>query len=329
MSSGQDGTRADSPLWVVTSYYNPAGYRRRLQNFHVFRRFLNAPLLVVELAAKSDFALTSSDAEIVLQLAGEDRIWQKERLLNLAFQHLPAHVEYVAWLDCDVVLSDPDWPERAMAQLSRTDGPMQLFETVHHVPPEASEAPTRDALLSARRFLAQRAVATTASDADAYFAARRAERGDDPSRPPKSRVAGGMAWAAHRRDIEACGLYDRAVLGGGDAIFVCGLRGWIPRLVDESGHCEGLLHDALRWSERARDRMGDAIGALPLDMVHLWHGAFEDRNYFGRSRILRAHGYDPATDVTLAPNGTLAWADPDGALARDVAAYFDTRCEDG
>ena len=75
-------SRFSDPLWVVTSYYNPAGYKRRLQNFKAFRRRLNAQLMVVELAKAGRHQLSKGDADIVLSLTGEDRIWQKERLLD-------------------------------------------------------------------------------------------------------------------------------------------------------------------------------------------------------------------------------------------------------
>lgn len=78
----------DNPMWVVTSYYNSAGYQRRLQNFKLFRQFLNAPLLVVELSGSGDFQLDENDGDIVLQLQGEDRLWQKERLINIGAKAL-------------------------------------------------------------------------------------------------------------------------------------------------------------------------------------------------------------------------------------------------
>src|ERR1017187_517037 len=107
------------PLWVVTSYYNPAGYKRRLQNFKTFRRHLNAPLMVVELAKAGRHQLSKDDGNIVLSLTGEDRIWQKERLLNIGIAQLPRHVEYVAWVDCDVIFDDENWVNSAKSRLEK------------------------------------------------------------------------------------------------------------------------------------------------------------------------------------------------------------------
>ena len=64
-------------LWAITSYFNPIGYRRRPANYRLFRERLNVPLVTVELAYGPDFELTQSDADILVQLRGEDVLWQK------------------------------------------------------------------------------------------------------------------------------------------------------------------------------------------------------------------------------------------------------------
>src|SRR2546429_9079813 len=37
----------DAPLWAITCYFNPMGWRRRLANYHAFRRRLSLPLITV------------------------------------------------------------------------------------------------------------------------------------------------------------------------------------------------------------------------------------------------------------------------------------------
>ncbi|MDG2389925.1 MAG: hypothetical protein P8M30_11450 [Planctomycetaceae bacterium] len=36
------------PLWAITAFYNPAGYRSRIANFRAFRQHLKIPLVAVE-----------------------------------------------------------------------------------------------------------------------------------------------------------------------------------------------------------------------------------------------------------------------------------------
>ena len=37
-----------SPIWAITAYFNPVGYRRRLWNYRFFRKQLSLPLVTVE-----------------------------------------------------------------------------------------------------------------------------------------------------------------------------------------------------------------------------------------------------------------------------------------
>ncbi|MBC7604624.1 MAG: hypothetical protein H7255_18445 [Ramlibacter sp.] len=91
------------PLWAVTSYFNPAGYRRRKANYRVFRERFPLPLLTVEWSPTGQFELQPGDADILIQLTGGDVMWQKERLLNIGVERLPSQCKHVAWVDCDLV----------------------------------------------------------------------------------------------------------------------------------------------------------------------------------------------------------------------------------
>ena len=116
--------RAD--FWAITTYFNLTNGMRRRNNYHCFRRNISLPLLTVEWHPESSFQLAAGDADVLLQVGGGDLMWQKERLLSLALAALPAHVKYVAWLDCDVVFEKPDWAPEAKALLDRKCA-IQLF----------------------------------------------------------------------------------------------------------------------------------------------------------------------------------------------------------
>src|SRR5438093_8021963 len=87
-------------LWAVTAYFNPMRYRRKRANYRLFRAHLDVPLVAVELAYGCDFELVDDDADILVRLRGRDVLWQKERLLNLALEALPARWRTVAWVGC-------------------------------------------------------------------------------------------------------------------------------------------------------------------------------------------------------------------------------------
>ena len=52
--------------------------------------------MAVELSYSATFDLEPDDAEVVMRLHGGSLLWQKERLLNVALQALPAHCDAVA-----------------------------------------------------------------------------------------------------------------------------------------------------------------------------------------------------------------------------------------
>ena len=108
------------PVWALTTYYNPAGYRSRLLNYKEFRRRLNVPLLTVELSTSGEYELHESDAEIMVRVPANSVLWQKERLLNIGRDRLPEEARFVAWLDCDIIFQDSAWSEKVPAVLENT-----------------------------------------------------------------------------------------------------------------------------------------------------------------------------------------------------------------
>src|SRR5690348_10790032 len=92
-------------LWVVTAYFNPAGFRSKRRNYDLFRDRIAAagiPLVTVECALGGrPFELPHGPD--VRRVHGRDVMWQKERLLNVAIAGLPAGCRKVAWLDADIL----------------------------------------------------------------------------------------------------------------------------------------------------------------------------------------------------------------------------------
>jgi hypothetical protein len=324
-------------LWVVTSYYNPERYQRRFNNFKAFRKHLNAPLLVVELAKPGQHQLCKEDGDIVISLTGEDRIWQKERLLNIAIAELPPHVEYVAWVDCDVIFGDEEWPRQALARLAQNGGLLQLFDHSHHMPSDLDTASiSPEACAQATPILTGVSIAfalrTSAFDTN-EIKLTHARSAADPASYHEAvdrHNCYGMAWSARRQDIAACGHYDRNIIGGGDAVHVFAALSRLDDYWTLRANSEHQKRDIQAWTRSAREAgLLSNIDSLQQDVFHLWHGSLADRNYRGRYNILSRHDFDPARDLLIAGNGTWQWRDPVGDLAREVGSYFSSRQEDG
>jgi hypothetical protein len=301
-------------LWAVTSYFNPAGYRRKLPNYRVFRQRLAVPLLAVELSHGAQFELGPGDADILVQLRGGDVMWQKERLLNVAISRLPDECDYVAWLDCDVVFGRSDWASAAIRELNRASL-CQLFQSVHHVARDAASISRETSILRQESLAYAVASALVASvtvvvDRDGELLKR------------------GHAWCARRELIAAHGLYDRNVLGGGDNLLVHAAAGLAEEVIVWHGMAPCHADDYRRWAARF-GRAVSGIGYIDGDIFHLWHGDLQRRNYRSRHRILSSAGYDPATDIALDPEGCWRWNSPKPEMHRMVREYFEQRDEDG
>ena len=105
----------------------------QVDNFRKFRASVAAQglqMLCVELVfGDSTFQLldASSDApdcEIMVQRRTSEgnTLWQKERLLNIALDNLPASVTKVMWLDSDLIFLNDDWVPETAELLDTCDG---------------------------------------------------------------------------------------------------------------------------------------------------------------------------------------------------------------
>jgi hypothetical protein len=299
-------------LWVVTAYFNPAGYATRRRNFASFVRPLidgGVPHLVVE-CAFGDASFDRLGASH-LRIRARDLLWQKERLLNLAIAALPPSCTKVAWVDGDVLFTNPDWAVETSALLDR-------FALVQ---------PYGDKIN-----LSAGAAATAGTEEVTVGMARRC--GGDP-RLVRSvyeiHGATGMAWAARRDLLERCGLYDACIIGGGDhAIAHASYGDWESDCVAALIGLDTPAHRHFRrWAERWHGHVRGAIAYTPGTVLHLWHGERADRRYSLRHKEQKRHGFDPTADLRHGPTGCWEWASDKPAMHAWAARYFAERREDG
>jgi hypothetical protein len=306
-------TKPMETVACITTYFNPVQYRTRRDNHALFAESLAAQgvsLLTVELALGDDpFELPASPT--VCQLRGRSRLWMKERLINAAVARLPAHCTAFAWVDGDLLFADRSWFSRLVEQLE-TDDIVQLFERVVHLPP-GHRGYQGESLGDDTGVVAQ---ATQVPD---WLAQRRARK--LPFAVP------GYAWAARRTLFAQAGLYDRSILGNGDAILA-------DCLFDSFGiyHYTSMLNAAMaddmnEWRRRTFDGGPFRVGYLPVEIHHLWHGSFDNRRYTARDEILLRHDFDPRADLILAGD-VYEWASEKPELHAEVADYFSLRRED-
>ena len=111
----------------ISTFFNPGRHENKVENFRKFKGAVAAQglqMLCVELVfGDSTFQLldASSDApdcEIMVQRRTSEgnTLWQKERLLNIALDNLPASVTKVMWLDSDLIFLNDDRPTDAVEE---------------------------------------------------------------------------------------------------------------------------------------------------------------------------------------------------------------------
>ena len=307
------------PLWAITSYFNPARYGRRLANFKVFQQRLKVPLVVVELSSDGDFQLSQSDADVIVQVTSSSVMWQKERLLNVALESLPQSVQFVAWLDCDVLLLDPDWSEQAIELLGNSKL-VQLFSALYDLDETSStNIESVEGVPQVGRSFASIMSSGSYTQADI--------------RPKSSldmrRAAFGLAWAAKRSLLQRHSFYDRMILGSGDRALACAAYGRFDDTTATIKLSSARQKHYHEWAEPFFDEVKGNVNSLKGQLVHLWHGDLANRHYASRHIEFAKLDFDPVRDLEVGPEGAFRWSDGAGLLEQFAIDYFASRFEDG
>lgn len=295
-------------LWVVTTLFNPAGYKSLTQNYNRFARHIREAGVNL-LTAELTYPGQTPNIEGALHLEAQSVMWHKERLLNLAIRQLPDECDMVAWIDADVLFTNYNWVEQTIDRLTRHPV-VQMFEQCIMLDPDG------DYYKEAFGFAFSLASGFLDNPGDRYT-----YHNGNFKHP-------GFAWAARRDTINAWGgLYDRHILGGGDFQMGLALVGdqdsnWYTRFGTT------FQQDMLEWSHNAIKVTGGSLGYVPGMIMHMWHGHSEDRQYVERSKCLVDYQFDPKTDIIADDNGLWRWNTDKQAMHAKVAEYFATRRED-
>lgn len=311
-------------LWGISAYFNPMHWRRRRENYHVFRRHLNVPLVTVELGYDGCFDLQPGDADILVQLPGHDVLWQKERLLNLALARVPEDCAAVAWLDCDILFERVDWVQHACSLLEDA-ALVQLYSEVVDLPldwrPEFDELP-----------LARHGSPSFGHRIEQGISPRRLAQEIFSVHNPETRShAGriGMAWAFRRGLFARRGLYDRCIVGGGDRPICYAACGLFDEVVDMNRMNEREQELFFDWARPLFEQTAGRLACVPGKIFHLWHGASAHRRYRLRFHEFSRFAFDPLRDIALDEHGVWRWNSDKPEMHRFVRDYFAGRHEDG
>jgi len=354
-----------SDLWVITALYNLAGWSSRMENYRAFRRALSVPLATIEWNPFGRFELSDTDADLLIRLQGGDLMWQKERLLGIVLSALPAHVRYVAWVDCDVIFLDPEWHQRTRRLLEDAHL-VQPFRRVVYLRREATLRLTREGeSLTEILRTATRGASGDAIEATGGTESGVADFGDIPIRQSfldlyervgdeiahvdlerrfdpvpdsggkyniMSRPAYGHAWAARVDALRRIGFYERCVVGGGDLLSAYGLIGHSQAMIDNHRSVGWDFYGGggsfREWAHRAAEASRGRLRCGDETIVHLYHGTLETRQYRSRIDGLARFGLDIERDIAADPGHPWRWTRDASALNNYFLEYLRNRKED-
>jgi hypothetical protein len=303
--------RCCDELVVVTCYFNSSDFRTRRETYDRFAASIRAAgltLLTVECAfGDADFTLPPGPH--YMRVRSRDVMWQKERLINLAVASLPARAEKIAWLDCDVLFSNPDWAIETAALLDEVPI-VQPFKTAIRLPRAHDAYRGLGEVWSGFAWVSEVEPEVFAKD---YI-----KHGHT-----------GFGWAARRELLDRHGLYDACISGSGDHFMAHAMRG------DLSMECRlcpvgpRFREHFRQWAQVFHADVRGRIRSAPGTLLHLWHGDTKDRRYAERHEQLIDLEFDPATDLRSGSDGLWEWAGEKPRLRRWMCAYFEGRNEDG
>ena len=230
--------RADTAVLMV--FFNPAQSFRIIQNLLYIKQKLEAahiPYFIGELAY-NDAVHMLTPADNVFQMRGTSYMFSKENIAQtMLLQTAVARYSKYVLLDCDVVFEDPTWIDSISTALDTHDVG-QPFTYVNQLDIKFKSDVVKTSIVKDNR--------------DGHT---------------------GYAWAFRRDWWERAGLYEYALIGGGDKCLahMAGVElAWLPK---------PYLADV-------PPRIETRVNYLDGTIWHLPHGSLEKRKYVERAATL-------------------------------------------
>lgn len=340
-------------LWVITTHFNPCHYRSRVENYRIFAESLRLSgihLVTIECAFGDDpFELPLTPGDI--QVRARDVLWQKERLLNVAVAHLPVGVLKVAWIDSDILFLRPDWAPSISRMLDECPV-LQPFSVRRHLYPRigrlhprsldiesfswnvnrdpvclqpgifARHGHTGYAWAGRRDWLERLGLydAMLAGNGDHYMA--HAFAGDLSSKCIDRN------FTASAGENMATSLRKKVWWRRLSRLIPAGVKTSIRGISSFDQFKRPFHRHFMTWAQALHSTIDGRLGCLEGEILHLWHGASEDRTYAADQQQLLCLDFDPTLDVQLGLSGCWEWARERSDLSGWARRIFDRRRED-
>jgi len=295
----------EEKLNVIVVISNPCLYRRRYELANKFIKNMEkeeyVTLYVVELSYENqEFVVTQKNNPNHLQLKTDIPLWHKENMINLGVKYLlPNDYKAFAWIDADIEFENKNWALDTLKILNGTYNVVQLFSYC--------------ALLNKNEKIHE-FVSGIGYDFLKYEKYIKNNR-DFAFKP-------GFAWAITRKTYEKIGgLYDKAIIGGGDSIIV---RSFLN--LNNKNFTNFNVENISKYEINCTEiKLGYISGIIK----HYYHGKTENRKYRDRYEILCKYNYNSDIHLKYDNIGLLIPTDKfPNELKEDIMNYFSERKED-
>ena len=307
-------------LHVVTAISNPVRWASRIKLYKDFEQHMldsGVKLTVVECAlGERPHELAGTPHVTHVGVRADTLAWTKENLTNIGIQRgVPSDAKYIAWVDADVVFSNPNWA-------SDTVHALQQYAVVQPWSTAIDLGPSGEPML------------VKGTHVQTAFAKVWHDTGDIESwqKSGGSVAYGyphpGYAWAIRRSVLNRLGgLIEASGLGAGDHQMAMSFIGHIDKSIH--GDTDFSYQDFIRvWGDRAYTTVQGNVGYVGGMLSHQWHGEKAKRRYHERWDILIKHRFNPLTDLRKNLDGVLELTGNKPAMTADFDRYFRQRDED-
>ena len=280
--SNRNRYKTHSEAVIIACFYNPQNSPYRLLAFQKwYRSVKHLNYRIIECLIGPEAVSQLPEDPNIIQVETDSFLWHKETLLNRLVAELPDKFKYVFWVDADVLFTSNDWLVDSVKQLQSGADIVQPFEYCVHleqnqlVPGFDVELAKKTACMTNKELMQKKRLWRS-------FCANVVDNkrlGKDADYDRHGHV--GFAWGAKRSVLEACPLFDRALIGGADHVIAHAAAGHIPHPCIVKGFADNI-DEVLLWSNEFFKAVRGRIGYAKGDLYHIWHGDIEARQYLKR-----------------------------------------------
>ena len=266
--------KTHSEAVIIACYYNPTNNPYRLKAFNEFYNSIKHLNHRIVECVIGDVKPELPENEFISRIFTKTTLWHKESLLNGIISKLPPEFKYVFWIDADVILTNQNWMQDAVAELQK-NRMVQLFEYCVHL--------DKDYLRPDFNLDKAKLTCGTAKRHPSVWRSFGANHISGTSGLDNYDKHGhvGFAWGIRRYLLDAMPLYDKALIGGADHIMAHAAVGQIGHSCIMKSFTDDI--DAVnKWSETFYKIIGGQLGFVKGDLYHIWHGDVAKRQYLKR-----------------------------------------------